>query len=179
LTLAMQSWLERSTCITDIPRLTNSGRLSQDFEFILKKFPNDVLRILKSHWATYKPDVGSLETVRDRISSHEVQTSDGVSFKRQKLQSTFAPEPMLKKISSDLCSESRGLWFLYLESYKPSDWRFLKTFGVSFSEDLGFYHWVVQQAQFREGCTMPIYKDLLQRIALLAGIDPKRKSSVR
>ena len=174
----LQSWLERSTPITDIPRLTKSGRISQDFEFILKRFPNDVLHILKAHWTTYKSSIGSSQIIRDRLCSYEVQTFDGVDFKQQKLKDTFAPDPILKQISSDLCNESQGVFFLSFDSYKPSDWNFLKVFGVKFIADLSFYDWLIQQTQFRNLCTLPKFKDLLQRMAQLAGVDPSRQLSV-
>lgn len=178
MSLAMRSWLQRSTGITDIPRLTKFERISPDFEFILDEFPNDVLRILKAHWATYKSKVDSLQNVKDRISSYEVPTFDGVAFKQQKLRDTFVPEPTLQEISSDLCSKSQGVSFLYLESYRPSDWDFLKAFGVKFNADLNFYYWIVRQTQFRDSCTLPKFKDLLLRIALLAKLYPSERACV-
>jgi hypothetical protein len=166
----------RVTDLTDIPHIKKSGKLSPEFLYIIEHFPDDVLDILKHSWATYKTEVD--EAIRHTIANHSVQCSDGHNVSRQPLKDTYVPEPTLKRISSELCNDGRTIPFLVLEPYTLSGWNFLTKFDVGITADLDFYFWVGKQPQFREGCTLPIAKKFLKRVAELTGFDANKTTRV-
>lgn len=167
-------WLMKYTFITAIPRLVVNQDISPDFEFIFSSLPDKALWILKAHWNTYKDQLTGCSTATDKISNGSVRCFDGVSMQHQKLKDTFAPDPELKQISSQNFISPHQFPFLHIDGYSSKEWKFLEIFGVRFSPDLKFYGALLEQPQFRSDCTVQKFQQVLNQMAIVAGLGPSR-----
>jgi len=169
-------WLIRGTGLADFPYLQKLGAITPEFEFIIRRYPDDVIHILKKHWVSYHGGLNA--TIRQRISCLNVLCSNGQSRIWQPLYYTFAPDPELQRISTEVCN-GRRVFLLHIEHYIASEWCFLREFGVGLEANAQFYVWLAKQTQFREDCTLEHAKNLLRRIVQVIGFDVQGQQQVR
>lgn len=147
--LSWLDWLKRALRVRDIPRLKfSAGSLSTEFRHILQHRPNKIVGTLKTHWATYRPQM--TVSITEEIKTANVSCW-GVS--PTQLQFTYFP-------TEDLMNESASLGivsqFPFLESDtlpgymdSPEDWAFLGRFGVKFEANISFYLDILRQHEIR------------------------------
>ncbi|KAI9759220.1 MAG: hypothetical protein M4579_002508 [Chaenotheca gracillima] len=131
-----ESWLESKLGVRRIPKLAEGGKVSPDFAFIMKVWPDRVLGLLKMHWKTYCREI--TPDIELAISSHQVICSNGSSTSSWKLGNTIAPDPKLDEAVARLQLPQSAV-FLKLDQYSRSGWQFLERFGVQFNASVDFY----------------------------------------
>lgn len=171
-------WLMKRTGLTDVPRLNRSGSLTPEFKFILQKYPDNVLEILKTFWWQYKDGMAHTE-VREAIRNHPTACFDGQTRMYIPLKDCYVPDSRLKQRSLELCGPLAGAPLIFIEPYNASEWDFLSTFGVGLEPDLSFYLWIAGQSQFRQNCTIEAARTLLKYIASLTGFDESKQIQAR
>ncbi|KAI9679215.1 MAG: hypothetical protein M1817_005234 [Caeruleum heppii] len=173
--LRWTNWLRDWLGVARVPRLAKDGSMTPDFEFIMEKWPDHVLDLLRWNWNAYEPLLNS--DIRGTIGSHKVLCSDGEELSRMCLRQAFAPEQQLRKLASQLC-DPYMVPFLQMKDYNRMDWKFLKSFGVGFDEGLSFYLWLLQHPSFINGSDLKRAKMLYGQISSSAEIDwPRIKSA--
>jgi hypothetical protein len=142
-------WLKRALRVRDVPRLRfSAGSLSTEFRHILQHRPNKIVGTLKTHWATYRPQM--TVSIIEEIKTANVSCW-GVS--PTQLKFTYFPTEGLMNESANLGIVSR---FPFLESDtllgytdSPEDWAFLRRFGVQSEANVTFYLEILRQHEIR------------------------------
>lgn len=139
--VSWKRWLKLSG-IRHSPRLIKSSTpptLSKFFDYILKWRNEDLVGILKAHWATYKRLTS--RPVVDALREAAVPSEDGTKVS---LHTTYLPLPKLVKLCKDLDVQiDQGMPFLKLpveiDDDAEQDWSFLTMFDVGHEADTRFY----------------------------------------
>jgi hypothetical protein len=147
--MSWRDWLTRALVIRDVPRLKfRAGSLSTEFRHILQHRPNKIVGTLKTHWATYRPEM--TDSIKEEIKTANVQCW-GVS--PTQLKFTYFPTEGLVNESANLGIVSR---FPFLDrdtllgyTDLPEDWAFLARFGVQFEANITFYLEILRQHESR------------------------------
>jgi hypothetical protein len=147
--MSWRDWLTRALVIRDVPRLKfRAGSLSTEFRHILQHRPNKIVGTLKTHWATYRPEM--TVSLYEEIKTANVSCW-GVS--PTQLQFTYFPTEGLMNESRSLGIVSR---FPFLDrdtllgyTDSPEDWFFLMRFGVQFEANITFYLDILRQHESR------------------------------
>jgi hypothetical protein len=147
--MSWTGWLKRALSVRDAPRLRfSAGSLSTEFRFILQHRPDKIIGTLKTHWATYKPDM--TVSITEEIKTASVSCWGILSTQ---LKSTYFPTEGLMNESANLGIVS-GFPFLEKDTilnYKdsPEDWDFLRRFWVQSEADISFYLEILRQHKSR------------------------------
>jgi hypothetical protein len=153
--LDMLQWLENTANMATLPRLqTKSGRLHDDFRWLLENRYDRVLDLLRAHWDVYKPLM--TDKIKQTLMEYAFPCLSGADVA---LQDTFLPLPTLLKASREYCQTSRCS-FLVLTDAEPGAWDFLSFFRVGKRQNLKFYLWILKQPEFMTRTTIRGAKNL-------------------
>lgn len=140
-----EHWLKRSSVVRRSPRLVKWSTpvtLSKFFDYILEWRNEDLVGILKTHWALYKK-MDSLESrpVINRLREAAVPCQDGTDAP---LHTTYLPLPKLLKLCKDFeVPVDQGMSFLKLpveiDDEVERDWSFLKMFDIGHEANIRFH----------------------------------------
>ena len=145
--MSWNTWLEKYGGVLHSPRLIDahdSKKLSSFFDWIIKRRPNLLLGILKTHWQAYK---GLFNDTEKATESTILATLRGVKRRCSNgddvpLCNTFLPLPELLKLAEEL-GATEDFRFLQLPSDLPEasleQWGFLIIFGSGFEQNIDFY----------------------------------------
>ena len=151
-----KQWLSEIAGVQNYPQLLNpkGDSLSDEFRYIIKYRPEELVWVLKRFWHVYKHKIKGLPAMVRELRSCKVRSDGEVA---ETLESTFLPLPRLQELARGL--QVADFPFLKLPEEltdeNADDWQFLAAFGVRSSDDLHFYVNTLQRVALENGISCP------------------------